>query len=249
MVGIVNDQYEHGKVIFCDCLDKDNGMPSLDDDSFELGFTDAPWGDNIHKRVENKRLYHTSVLEVGDNKKYYKDKFDPKWNLVWFKELKRVSKYQILVISERHKYWWIRNTNPIGDITIQWINGYSSSKVAKWNRKSTYLVYAKKLENKLDYNLISIVIPNRLLRWGFLSDWKGKHPTPKGVEIPLILFKQLKPKSVIDPFIGSGSYPKACEMLNIKWFGYEINKEYRSDIKMRMEKREKTKGDVSFWLK
>ena len=242
-------KYKYGSVKFCDCLDEEHGMPSLDNDSFDLGFTDAPWGVNVHERVNKVRKYHTSMLKVDENKKYYyKDKFDPEWNLLWFNQLKRISKYQILVIAENYKYWWIRNTNPIGDITIQWINGYSSSKVSKWNRKSTYLVYAKKLENKLNYNIISIVIPNRLLRWGFLSTWKGKHPTPKGAEIPLILFKQLKPKSVIDPFIGSGSYGEACEILKIPWYSYEINELYENDIDLRMNNINTTKSGIKYWL-
>ncbi len=247
---MIISKYNYGSAKFCDCLDEDHGMPSLKDDAFDLGFTDSPWGVNVHKRIHTKRKYHTSMLKVDIYKKlYYKDNFDPEWNLLWFNQLKRVTKYQILVLSEKHKYWWIRNTNPIGDITIQWVNGYSSSKVAIFNRKSTYLVYAKKLENKLKYNIISIVIPNQLLRWGFLSNWKGKHPTPKGTQIPLILFKQLKPKSVLDPFLGSGSYGEACEILKIPWLGYEINKIYQSDINLRMSSINTTKSGVEYWLK
>ncbi len=227
MTKIIIDKYKYGSAKFCDCLDEEQGMPSLKDDAFNLGFTDPPWGVDIHKRIHTKRKYHTSMLKVSD-KLYYKDIFDPEWNLSWFNQLKRVTKYQILVVSEKYKYWWVRNTDPIGDITIQWINGYSSSKVSIYNRKSTYLVYAKKLENKLKYNLISIVIPDQLLKWGFLSTWKGKHPTPKGVEIPLILYKQLKPKSVLDPFLGC--YDSKTEILTEKGWKFFKDLTYNDKI-------------------
>lgn len=237
------ETFRYGVCYYVDCLDKEYGLPSRKDKEFDLGFTDSPWGVDQHKRVDNKRNYYGSVLEVKNNKKYYDDKFDPDWNLEWFSELRRVTKSTILVIPESKKYWWIRNTDPIGDITIQWNNGYSGSKVAKFSRKSTYLVYGK-LPQKLQYDLI----PEKTLIWGFLSSWKGKHPNRKGIEIPLQILKEIQPKKVIDPFLGSGSYAQACELLKISWLGYEIMEEYREDLILSMENTANNKTSVLYWL-
>lgn len=218
-------------------------MPSLTDKSFELGYTDPLWGVNIDKKLESGRIYiHDRVIKPS-NKTLYKDKFNPKWNLKWFSVLERICKGIILVIGEKYKYWWIKNTNPIGDLTIHWINGHARGKISQWSRKSTYLFYGK-FKNKLQFDIIL----NQTLKWGFLSDWKGIHPSPKGVEIILKIIKQLKPESLIDPFIGSGSYGQACEILKIPWLGYEINELYRDDIKLRMSYINTSKSGVKYWL-
>lgn len=240
---MIVETFRYGCCYYIDCLDEEYGLPSKKDNEFDLGFTDSPWGVEQHKRVDNKRNYYGSILEVKENKKYYNDKFDPEWNLIWFKELRRVTKSTIIVIPESKKYWWIRNTDPVGDIIIQWNNGYSSSKIAKFSRKSTYLVYGK-LPNKLQYDLI----PENTLKWGFLSDWKGIHPNRKGIEIPLQLLNDIRPKNVIDPFLGSGSYAQACELLKINWLGYEIKEEYRDDLLLSMRYSSNNTTSVLHWL-
>jgi hypothetical protein len=72
----------------------------------------------------------------------------------------------------------------------------------------------------------------------------------KGTEIPLYILKQVKPRSVLDPFLGSGSYGQASELLGISWLGYEINDiEYRKDIKDTILYSGKSKSSVMHWLK
>lgn len=80
--------------------------------------------------------------------------------------------------------------------------------------------------------MIEYVIP-----WGFLKKEKFLHPSPKGTDIPLQLFSELRPTSVIDPFAGSGSTLKACDLLGIKWIGYEINPVYKDDVDKRFRQR------------
>jgi len=238
---IVN-KYKYGLVKYCDCLDEEHGMPSLPDKSIDLGYTDPPWGVNMHKRKE--RQYHGKTLKWDEKKEYFKDSFNPEWNLLWFKELERICNSIILVISEKYKYWWIRNTKPKGDLMIHWINGFSMSPIANHNQKSTYLFYGK-FNNRLHKDVIDAT-----LKWGFLKRGRQKfiHPSPKGTEIILKILKQLKPKSLIDPFIGSGSYGEACEILDIPWFGYEINEIYQDDVKLRMSNVNTTKSGLKYWL-
>lgn len=217
------------KVRFMDCLDEKKGLSSLPDKGVELGFTDPPWGVGIDKGQE--RIYQGRLLKWDKEKEYFKDGFDPEWNLKWFTELERVCEGIILVTSEKFKFWWIRNTDVRGDLIIHWINGFSSSPIARYSKKSTYLFYGK-FKNRLLNDVI-----NATLKWGFLREEKFIHPTPKGIEIAVPILKRLMPESLIDPFSGSGSYLKAADILGIKWFGYEINPIYKTDILKRLSKR------------
>ncbi len=61
------------------------------------------------------------------------------------------------------------------------------------------------------------------------------HPSPKSRDLWGYILKKLKPKSVIDPFIGSGTTAEMCEKLGIKWLGYEIKEEYSKDINKRLK--------------
>ena len=241
---MIIDKYKYGSAKFCDCLDKDHGMPSLLDKSIDLGYTDSPWGVGMNKK--NERQYHGKTLKWDNKKNYFEDIFKPEWNLTWFKQLKRICNGVILVVSEKHKYWWIRNTKPKGDLVIHWRNGFSMSPIANHNQKSTYLFYGK-FKNRLHKDVIDAT-----LMWGFLKKRKRQkfiHPSPKGTEIILKTLKQLKPESLIDPFLGSGSFGQACEILKIPWIGYEINEIYRNDIDLRMRIVNTTKSGVSYWLK
>ena len=53
---------------------------------------------------------------------------------------------------------------------------------------------------------------------------------------------------MLDPFIGSGSYGEACEILKIPWLGYEINETYQSDVKLRMSSINTSKSGINYWL-
>ena len=62
-----------------------------------------------------------------------------------------------------------------------------------------------------------------------------RHPCPLNEHFWFDLISQLKPKSVIDPFMGSGSTAEICTKLGIPWIGYEMNKCYRGDIEKRLK--------------
>lgn len=237
------DWFKWNTCYYKDCLDPIYGLHVLEKairrgyiEKFDLGYTDHPWGVNIGKTLSNGRNYVSGrKLKSKKEKIYYEDKFHPFWRLSWFIRLRRICKAIILICSETHKYWWIRNTDPKGDITIHWKNGHAGSKIAKWSKKSTYLVYGD-LPNKLEND----IFPYNTMKWGFLSKWKGKHPSPKiGLTdlkfyLHYDILSQINPKTLIDPFAGSGSFLYVANMLDIKWIGYEINEEYRSDLKLRL---------------
>ena len=60
------------------------------------------------------------------------------------------------------------------------------------------------------------------------------HPCPRAMKVWEWILKTIKPESVIDPFLGSGTTAEVCEKLGIKWLGYEINEIYSQDIEKRL---------------
>ena len=69
---------------------------------------------------------------------------------------------------------------------------------------------------------------------GYSSEWN--HSSPK----PLYVFNKIvaliKPRSVIDPFLGSGTTAEVCESLGIPWLGFEIMADYAPDIQKRIDR-------------
>lgn len=239
---------EYNQCYWIDCLDPEKGLPYLakliDNGGMEkigLGLFDAPWGVGIGKTLQEGRNFHGRKLSVKKNKKYYQDKFDGDWNLEWFGYAQRICENNINLIANKKKKWWYRNTDPVGEIIITHPNGHSQSKVASNHRYSTYLCYGK-FKKKLTTDSWDYTIP-----WGFLSKEKQiKHPTPKGTEIPLRLFMELRPESVLDCFAGSSSYLYAAHLLGIKFIGYEIDSIYKHDKRYRFS--QKTLGKYRYLL-
>lgn len=236
---------------YIDCMDKEKGMPSFQDNFFELGYTDPVWGSNMKP---NEREFRGSILKTDKHKVHFNDKFDPDWTLKWFYEFERICEKNVLIIPNKLKYWFIRNTDPVADIPVLWKNGFSSGKVSIASRTSTYLFYGKfKKKNKLLYDYIAekvytkehrFIVPYTL-KWGFASEEKKEmiHPSPKGITVAMNVLSQLKPETLLDPFAGSGSFLQAANNLGIKWMGFEINPVYEHDLKIR-----KSKKTVLDWL-
>jgi len=208
-------------------MDPDQGLPSLPDKSIDLCYTDPPW--NVVKEWKD-RTYNGRELKWSSKKKYYNDSFDQEWNLEWFEQVQRICNGMIILIPEKHKKWWYRNTDPKGDLVIHWKNGFSASTIAYHSRKSTYLFYGK-FNKRLHMDVIEAT-----LLWGFLKKEKWVHPSPKGIEIALKILREIKPSSLIDPFAGSGSFLKAASIFDIPWLGYELDKTYQQDLNKRFSK-------------
>jgi len=78
--------------------------------------------------------------------------------------------------------------------------------------------------------------PEGLFTFPNNSNTKGnKHPAPFSIDLPLWFIKALTDDGdiVLDTFMGSGTTAEAAMILNRKWIGLEINKEYLPMIKNR----------------
>lgn len=245
---------EWNSVKYIDCMDEHEGLPALKTKSVDLGLTDPLWDVDMKK---NKRAYIEGRVLDNAHKVHFNDNTTAEFTKAWFTEYLRICERIILVISDDLVFWFIRNFPEIDPVIVPviWKNGFSNSRVASKKRRSLYLFYGKfKKEGKLLYDYLakqyytsSTTLVPFTLRWGFTSKEKHfNHPSPKGLEIPLHIYKQLKPKSVLDPFAGSGSYLYAAKILNIPFLGYEIDKEkqYRFDIRWRFEQ-----NSIEQWIK
>lgn len=207
---------EWNTIKYIDCLNSERGLSNLPDKSIDLALTDPPWGSNYASKREG---------EIN-----YKDKWRPEWNLKWFNELIRICNGVILIIPESKLIWWIRNTKevPLGIFIIDKGGGFYPSKISKFCRFSPMIIYGK-LRNKMFANL-------RKLKRSYEELRDFIHPSPKDSKILKIILNEIKPKNVIDPFMGSGAVAEACESLQIPWYGYEINEKYKHDIDLRLKK-------------
>jgi DNA modification methylase len=232
-------------VIYDDCMNEVNGLPTLPDNSIDLGFTDPVWGAEMK---QNKRKYVKGRTLDNSDKQHFNDK-KGSFTRDHFEQFTRVTKRQIFVINEKMAFWLIRNIpeKDPGILPIFWKNSPFKAKNAERKRHSIYLTYGK-FETKLIHSVLARSYKSDNVEpftyyWGFTNKEKHlNHPSPKGLEIPLKIFSELEPKSVLDPFAGSGTYLKAADILGVKWLGYEIdpNKKYCEDIDWRFAQKEIT---------
>ncbi len=71
------------------------------------------------------------------------------------------------------------------------------------------------------------------------------HPCPKDPKLWKYIIGNIKPKSVLDPFMGSGTTAEICTKLGIPWLGYEINEVYSQDINKRLKNCKKEPKQIS----
>lgn len=208
------------KIYYTNCLDDKEGLYSIEDNSIEIGFTDPPYNKNY--KGKNKNL-------IGNIKeKIYKDKKESvdylEWCREWFHELKRICYGSILIhCGNPNLNMWISDIeNPIGILWHYKEDVQSQDSVAHLMKLTPILVY-RNLKKRFKINPIKI--KNRLdKRRGTLI-----HPCPLNSLLLIEILKRQEPKSVIDPFMGSGTTAFCCRQLDIKYIGYEINEQYKED--------------------
>jgi DNA modification methylase len=215
----------------CYYEDSVKALKTFPNDSIDVALTDPPWC--IDFRWENEKKHHNRTLSNLSHKTYYKDDYPLEWNLEWFPELLRICNTVVVATCNQNLNWWIKNTDPIGILITYFKNSPNGSKISKSNCYFPYLVYSKtgKMKNMFKTNVMEYTI-----MWGFLRDRKYEHPSPKSPDLWERILTDLKPESVIDPFLGSGVCAQACERLGIPWVGFELKEDpYRKDIDFRIQ--------------
>jgi hypothetical protein len=216
-----------GKCIFVDNMDKDVGLPSLKEKSWDLCLTDPPynikWNGFDMNPVSEKR----DLLKYEDN---MNDEDYRNWCINWFNYIKNISNRSSILIGLTNLQMWMKFDDEFG--LVIWNNP-----IKQGSAKGCYF---SKYEPILTYN----IKPPKCFKVGifrinpreheYVFDKLYIHSCPKSINIWEYFVKQLKPTSVLDPFLGSGTTAQCCEEMGIPWLGYEIMEEYAPDIEKRI---------------
>ena len=193
-----------GLFLNMDCME---GMKQYSDKYFDLAIVDPPYG------------LGDRLTEGGDKKnpmeKYRKDYESKRWdiapNSVYFEELQRVSKNQIIWGGN---YFGLPPTRGI----ICWDKYQMMPTFSRW-----------------EYAWTSFDCPARL--FGYRPQDSARfHPTQKPIALyKWILQNYAKPGDIIlDTHVGSASSLIACEELGFDYVGFEIDKEYYQKARARI---------------
>ncbi len=191
-----------------DCM---NIMQQYEDGHFDLAIIDPPYGIGESKNNNNSRSC------LATSKKYkIKDWDNSAPNIKYFKELKRVSKNQII---------WGANH------FIENIPNASSSCWVVWDKDNGQNDFA---DAELAYTSFKTAVRVFKFRWhGMLQqNMKNKeiriHPTQKPVALyRWLLDKYAKPDfKILDTHLGSGSNAIACHWFGCELVASELDEEY-----------------------
>ncbi len=203
---------ELGKLYHGDCL---KIIPLLR--QIDLVLTDPPYGIDRDEGFEGFGGFGTPIArrqysEKWDSERPSKECFDmiiekAKLSLIFGGNFFA----DLLPISTHWLVWDKLNTMPtFGDCELIWTNS---------NRKS---------------------VKKYICQYNGLMGRKDKriHPTQKPVKLIIdILLKYSKDYDLIlDPFLGSGTLAIACEKINRKWIGIELNEKYCAMAADRIKK-------------
>ena len=202
------------KVIQGDCLEV---MRQIPDKCIDLVLTDPPYGLDIHKN-------NSSRGKLAVSKDYGICEWDKRVpDLIYFKEMIRVSKNQI-IFGGNYFTEYLKNS-PC------WI---------VWDKDNGLTDFA---DCELAWTSFNTAVRKVKFKWqGMLQgDMKNKdtrvHPTQKPVYVmKWILNKYSQPTDLIlDPFLGSGTTAVACKELERNFIGVEISPEYCEIARKRIE--------------
>lgn len=206
-----------------------NHIGEFEDNEFDLCLTDPKY--NINAKITKGMNYNhkrDSIVEVYDDimtPEEYKS-----FSIKWYSEIKRISKKIIFTCGKLNLQMWYSIDN---FHLVTWIIPNTSSRgyVSKYIKTEPILCSGDFKKQKLTFDYIKCMVLSGFVKGVF----KLKHPHSKPPKLYHRILTELKPQSVIDPFLGSGTTAQACKELGIDFVGYEINPEYEEDIKNRLK--------------
>jgi len=215
---------EWNKIIYDDCLNEENGLSTIPDKIIDLGFTDPPY--NVNFTGEKKGL------KPGLKERKYEDKRENylEWCQSWFHELKRICRGIIIHCGFPNLNMWIADIEKPRDIIYHYKEDVQSQSSLSHLTKLTPLLCYGELK-RFSINPIKIKNKYDKIRGSFI------HPCPMNNALVSRILERQEPKTVIDPFMGSGTIAHSCIQLGIKFLGYEFDKRYKIDIENRISQK------------
>lgn len=216
------NEIEWNSVKYIDCMDPDQGLPSLPDNSIDLCITDPPYNANFKMKL--KRLAYKTI-PYNDKIENYDD-----WCKTWYFELKRICKLIVLTPGNQNLRMWYLIDNPREQLIHYKKNCCGSTYLSHNTQYEPILVFGKYWDWSFGKK------PFKLNVFEILRETSNYiHPCPKSYQLWYQIISGLNPTSVIDPFLGSGTTAEVCTKLGIPWIGYEIIPEYSQDIEKRLK--------------
>jgi len=218
---------ENGILYYGDCLEI---MKNFSKESIDLVLTDPPYIIQYKtNRRKNKEHKFCSPITNDNNPKLIEEFIEQvskllkpntafysfgNWKTADFfkKEIENFFRLKNIII-------WVKNNWTAGDLKAQYGQQYE---IIFYANKGRRYIKGKRLSDVWFFNRV--------------SGKKQKHQNEKPIElIAQILNKSSNENDlVLDPFLGSGTTALACERLNRRWIGIEINGEYCDIIKQRV---------------
>ena len=181
-----------------DCMDY---MKGCEDNAFDLAFTDPPYG------VGFKYNKHDDSFEG------YHD-----WCNLWFTELQRISKGQVLTVGYKNNAYWY---GKMPKHCMVWIkeNQCSPSPLGGFNCYELIFVFGK-TKKRIGQDIINMPVK--------IQPKADFHPCPKEVNFWTHLMSKFADEGdkVIDCFLGSGTSAIAAHSLGVDLTGCELDEDY-----------------------
>lgn len=198
-------------------------LKSLQDNSIDIILTDPPYGIEYksNRSQDSNAITKRGLLNDGKKEafellentcKILVDKTSKDSHLYFFCSWSVFSDFERII----GKYFTIKTP-------IVWDKGNKGSGDLEndWGNQTELIIYCVKGKKNINYrkgNVLSIpkIHSSRLV-----------HPTQKPVELikEILEVSALKNDFIVDPFMGSGSTIKACNEMNLKCLGIELDKE------------------------
>ncbi|MFQ5941146.1 MAG: DNA-methyltransferase [Nitrososphaerales archaeon] len=245
---------EVNKIYNMDCV---RGMKLIPDQTVDLVITDPPFA--IDFKAKRSNYNRTASRVIGGYNEIPREKY-LEFSINWMKECFRILKESgsVYVFSGWNNLKDILHAiNNVGFITVNHIiwkyqfgvvterkyvtSHYHCLYVCKNDEKRKFFSHARFGKDERTKEGRSLHYEDKEDVWYIKREyWTGDQKTP--TKLPSELIKKILMYSseegdvVLDPFLGSGQVVVVSKMLNRKYLGFEIVKEYFNFAKERLEK-------------
>jgi site-specific DNA-methyltransferase (adenine-specific) len=247
------ERIELDKIYNQDCVE---GMKGIPDEVVDLVITDPPFAIDFKAKRNNYHRTQSRVLE-GYNEIEKERYYD--FTLRWMKEVYRVLKKSgsVYVFSGWNNLKDILVAiDEIGFITVNHIiwkyqfgvvtqrrfvsSHYHCLYICKDEKKRKFFPYSRYAKEEDDENGGSLHYKDKEDVWIINREyWTGDQKTPTKLPAELIkkilMYSSEESDIVLDPFLGSGQVAIVSKMLNRRYIGFEIVKEYYEFAKERLQ--------------
>lgn len=247
------------EIKYCSCLDPFLGLPSLENQSIELGFIDPPFNIDLENNPNSGKAFNKK--DSMQEKVFYEDKMTEeeyeKLCVSVLSEMIRICKKVVLYCGRVNMGIYYRFKDPL-DVWMYFLPFNTIITHSSWvGRFQPLLVYAQDKNSflgrpkgkncKLHSNVIEssntikveydVIGERRVIKREDVIVPKDEmerrskliHPCPIDEFLIDSIISQLKPESFLDPFIGSGTTLRVAKQNQVPYLGYEKFDVYKHD--------------------